>query len=241
MANNEFIGMMLPYAMEASKATGVDPRIILAQAALESNWGKSAPGNNYFGVKSHGASGGNTLSTTEVINGKPVTVQDSFRAYGGPRESALGYADFINRNPRYEGFRTAQGIDAQIDALGKSGYATDPLYAQKISSIAKGIDAPNMVASADGPKGQEAYPAPVMGSMAVAQAPNAPASSPAIPPAVAAAAAPGSGSKLNDIFGMMAMGGQQGPQFSPVNIQGPSAEQANALSSLIQALKGRLA
>lgn len=82
--------------------------------------------------------------------------------------------------------------------------------------------------------------APVMGSMAVAQAPKTSASP--VPPAVLnAAAAPAGGSKLNDIFGMMAMGGQQGPQFSPVNIQGPSPEQANALSTLIQALKGRIA
>lgn len=237
--NNAFIGMMLPYALEASKLTGVDPRIIIAQGALESNWGRSAPGNNFFGIKSHGQGGGNTLATTEVINGQPVRIEDSFRSYESPRESALGYADFINKNPRYEPFRSAKGLDAQIEALGRSGYATDPEYSRKIASIASGIDAagmPTMVA-ADGPKGQESYPSPAFGSMAVAQAPKTSASP--IPPAVLnAAAAPKS---ANDIFGMMALAPQQQPQFSPVQIMGPSPEQANALSTLIQALKGRMA
>jgi hypothetical protein len=82
-------------------------------------------------------------------------------------------------------------------------------------------------------------PTPVMGSMAPAQPPQA--SSTPIPPAVASAAAGSAPKSMNDIFGMMAAAPQQGPQFSPVQIAGPSAEQANALSSLIQALKGRMA
>lgn len=134
-----FIASLAPAAEETGRRIGVDPRIILAQAALESNWGRSAPGNNFFGIKSHGASGGNVLSTTEVVNGQPVRIRDSFRAYASPADSVQGYGDFISRNPRYAAFRSAQGLDAQIAALGKSGYATDPNYAAKIGSIARGL------------------------------------------------------------------------------------------------------
>lgn len=132
--------MLLPGALEASRRTGIDPRIIIAQAAQETGWGRSAPGNNYFGVKSHGKPGGQTFTTHEVINGKRVKMQDSFRQFGSPSESALGYADFINSNPRYRNFKGAQGLEAQAAALGRSGYATDPNYGSTVYNIARGID-----------------------------------------------------------------------------------------------------
>ncbi len=135
----EFIDAMMPHAMEASQRTGVDPRIIVAQAAEESGWGKSAPGNNFFGIKSHGKGGGQNLATHEYVNGNRVNVNDSFRTYGSPGASVQGYADFILENPRYESFRTAQGLDAQLAALGQSGYATDPNYASSVGQIARSI------------------------------------------------------------------------------------------------------
>lgn len=139
---DEFVNSIMPMAQEASAKTGLDPRLIVAQAALESGWGKSAPGNNLFGIKSHGMPGGNTMATTEVVNGQPVTVQDSFRAYASPADSVKGYADFMTQNPRYEPVRAAQGLEAQVAALGKSGYATDPAYAQKVMQIAQSLPAP---------------------------------------------------------------------------------------------------
>lgn len=98
-------------------------------------------------------------------------------------------------------------------------------------------------AAADGPKGQEAYPAPVMGSMMVGSPqpqamPQQQASAP-IPDAAQALANPKA--SANNIFGMMAAQPQQQAQFSPVKIAGPSSEQANALSSLIAALTNRMA
>lgn len=148
-----FLDDLWPTILKASQMTGVDPRIIGAQAALESGYGKHAPGNNLFGIKSHGQAGGNTLATTEVVNGQPVRVQDSFRGYASPQDSILGYAEFINKNPRYGPFRSAQGMDAQIDALGKSGYATDPNYAAKIRSIATAIQPPTLGPSPSSPAG----------------------------------------------------------------------------------------
>lgn len=135
-----FIDRLLPAAMEASQRTGIDPRIIIAQAAHESAWGRSAPGNNYFGIKSHGQEGGQTFTTHEVINGRRVKIRDSFRTYDDPADSVAGYADFMLQNPRYGEFRAASGdLDRQIDALGRSGYATDPNYANAIRSIANSI------------------------------------------------------------------------------------------------------
>jgi flagellar protein FlgJ len=142
-SQSEFVSSMMPHAMKVSEQTGLDPRLVIAQSALETGWGKSAPGNNFFGIKSHGQSGGNTMPTTEVINGQPVRVNDSFRAYAGMGESAADYAAFLKANPRYRGVLGAQGLDAQIEAMAGSGYATDPNYGAKLRQIAAGMQTPD--------------------------------------------------------------------------------------------------
>jgi len=138
-----FIREFSGYAQEASAATGIDPRIILAQSALETGWGRRAPNNNYFGIKGAGA----VQATTEFVNGIPVPVRDSFRTYQSPAESFRGYASFINSNPRYSELRqiAASGgsLEAQAAALGRSGYATDPAYGQKVLEIARNIRLPS--------------------------------------------------------------------------------------------------
>lgn len=139
---DSFIQAMMPYAMEVSQKTGLDPRLVIAQAAQETGWGRSAPNNNFFGIKSHGKGGGATLSTREVIDGKPVTVNDSFRQYGGMRDSAMDYARFLQENPRYRDMLNAPDLDGQLAALGASGYATDPNYQNAVGSIARNIPMP---------------------------------------------------------------------------------------------------
>ncbi len=138
----DFINSILPSAIEQGKRTGIDPRIIVAQAAHESGWGQHAPGNNLFGIKSHGQPGGQKLWTNEVVNGKTVRVQDDFRKYDDPAASLSGYSDFILENPRYGKFRSAQGLDAQLAELGASGYASDPNYTNAVGKIARGITLP---------------------------------------------------------------------------------------------------
>lgn len=245
MASREqFIQMLLPSAIEASRQTGVDPRIIVAQAAQETGWGRSAPGNNFFGIKSHGQGGGQTFATHEVIDGKRIKMNDSFRQFGSPSESVQGYADFLNANKRYLPMRQADGLDAQVAELGRSGYATDPNYAQSIGAIAKSIPisdqmsanqtAPVTVASG---VAAPALPAPInvgdhpiMGSMS-------PTTNEPIPDAVIAAAQPTATDKMGSMLQAMMMQQSQKTQLQPVNIQGPSPEQAQALSSFIAALK----
>lgn len=138
MDPTQFTRMMLPHALAVSRQTGLDPRLVIAQSALETGYGRSAPNNNYFGIKSHGT-GGARMATTEVVNGKPVRITDSFRTYGDPGQSAADYARFLQSNPRYKGVLAEGTLQGQIDAMGRSGYATDPNYAAKLSQIATGL------------------------------------------------------------------------------------------------------
>lgn len=135
----EFIAAIYPAAVEEAKRLGIDPRLIVAQAAIETGWGKSAPGNNFFGIKSHGKSGGQNLSTKEVYDGKEVTINASFRTFDSPQDSVKGYADFLLSNPRYSGLLSSPTLEDQAVALQDSGYATDPNYGQKVYSIAAGL------------------------------------------------------------------------------------------------------
>ena len=138
-----FVKAMWPHAKRVSQRTGLDPRIIIAQAAQETGWGKSAPNNNFFGIKSHGQSGGATMSTQEYLGGGgPTTVQDSFRTYDGMGQSADDYGTFLQQNPRYRSMLGAQGLDSQLAALGQSGYATDPNYSASVGNIARSIAMP---------------------------------------------------------------------------------------------------
>lgn len=176
-----FIQSLLPAAIEEGARTGVDPRIIVAQAAQETGWGKSAPGNNYFGIKSHGQSGGQTLATNEVVDGKTVRINDSFRQFESPADSVKGYGEFILQNPRYKPLREAQGIDAQLQALQASGYATDPNYSRSVGAIARSIPLPQsggysdpMVSSPQAAPMQTAQSAPTGINPAIVEALSSP-------------------------------------------------------------------
>ncbi len=144
----EFIETMLPMAEQAAQRLGVDPKYLVAQAALETGWGKhmqrSSDGqssHNLFGIKSHGWKGRSaTANTTEVINGKEVRIKDSFRQYDSFAHSFNDYVDFLQRNPRYQkALQAAGNPENYVRELQRAGYATDPNYAAKISSIARRI------------------------------------------------------------------------------------------------------
>lgn len=176
-----FVDMLGPAAIQYGNQIGVDPRIILAQAAQETGWGRSAPGNNYFGIKSHGKGGGQTFTTHEVINGKRVKMQDSFRSFNDPADSVAGYADFLTSNKRYRPMLGAKGLEEQVAALGRSGYATDPNYANSIYNIAKGINLDG-VQPASAPMGSGMTGFPPAQAPAPAQIAAAPSQAPQIVP-----------------------------------------------------------
>lgn len=137
--NGAFIDYIWPHALKASEATGVDPRIIAGQAAIESGWGARFVGNNLLGIKGSGV----TANTREVGPGGSYNTNASFRAYSTPADSITGtggYADFINTNPRYGAFKSADTVEGQLRALGASGYASDPSYAGAVGQAAAAID-----------------------------------------------------------------------------------------------------
>ena len=134
-----FYDRMFPLARRASEQTGIPADVIFAQAALESNWGRSAPQNNYFGIKGTGGQ----QTTREFVNGAWVTIRDSFRGYSSIEESVNGYVAFIN-NPnsrRWTRARNATSNEEAARALASGGYATDPTYADKILRVIRNIPA----------------------------------------------------------------------------------------------------
>jgi|11_taG_2_1085331.scaffolds.fasta_scaffold16966_2 hypothetical protein len=135
MAVSDFFSQYAPYAQSVNRSTGIDPRIVLAQAALETGYGRSAPNYNLFGIKGKGS----TQQTKEFVDGKMVSMPQEFRSYGSPEESFKDYASLMS-GKRYEGVRSGGTLEDQIAALQKSGYATDPEYGQKVMQIAKGIN-----------------------------------------------------------------------------------------------------
>ena len=132
-----FLMRIAPRAIMVAQELGIDPRIVAAQAALETGWGKSVKGNNLFGIKSHGKADGMMVQTHEVLDGKRQKIIDSFRQYESFDDSIEDYGLFVRENKRYQPMLEADTLDEQITALGKSGYATDPEYAKKIADIAE--------------------------------------------------------------------------------------------------------
>lgn len=141
-----FVATMMPYAIEAERATGIPAEIMLAININEQGWKKPAPGNNYFGIKGANPRTGATtgpVGTWEVYNGQPTQVQDSFRAYDSPAESYSDFGQFLKDNSRYAGALklladTGDG-EAFIKAVHKAGYATDPNWSNQVISIARSI------------------------------------------------------------------------------------------------------
>ncbi len=135
-----FIDALLPHARAAAQQLGVSVRVILAQAALETGWGKSlAQGfNNLFGIKAdHGWKGPSTRSSTlEVVDGQLQRTQAHFRAYPSLAASVQDYVNFLRANPRYQQ-ALADGQDEQafVQALAQAGYASDPHYADKLRQM----------------------------------------------------------------------------------------------------------
>lgn len=130
-----FISLHASDARGVAALSGIPVEIILAQSALETNWGRAVVGNAFFGVKGKAPSGqSTTFSTHEVRNGKVVSETDQFRAYANYREAADDYAVVIKTQ-----FSAAMAFRSDPDrfatALARQGYATDPRYAAKLQSI----------------------------------------------------------------------------------------------------------
>ncbi|MBP9227140.1 MAG: flagellar assembly peptidoglycan hydrolase FlgJ [Sulfuritalea sp.] len=142
-----FVDRILPAAVAAERMTGIPAHFMVAQAALETGWGKFEPRRadgsssfNIFGIKAGANWRGATVeaTTTEVIAGLAQTRVERFRAYGSYDEAVGDYASLLVSNPRYAAILGAQEPDRFARGLQTAGYATDPQYAAKLESIIGG-------------------------------------------------------------------------------------------------------
>lgn len=158
-----FVQALAPHAAVAAKKLGVSVRALLAQAALETGWGKHLPGagnssNNLFGIKAGSSWSGDKVSvpTLEYENGVAVRRRDAFRAYDSPSESFADYANLLAGSPRYaQALGHGENIAAFARGLVHGGYATDPSYAAKITAIANSSQMREALASLHASAGAE--------------------------------------------------------------------------------------
>ena len=144
----QFVADLWPHAEKAAKALGTEPEVLIAQAALETGWGRhvipradGGSSHNLFGIKADARwTGEHALVTTiEFDQGVMQRQKAHFRAYGSPAASFEDYIEFLTENPRYVGVSTESHDSAAFaEALQHAGYATDPEYAEKIKGILNG-------------------------------------------------------------------------------------------------------
>lgn len=142
---DSFVRQLLPAAKMVASKMGLSPVALIAQAALETGWGKhvmnsgtGGSSNNLFGIKASGNWQGasTTANSQEYVQGSPVMQRSSFRSYTNVVQSMQDYANLITGTDRYEKARAvAQNPEAYFEELQAAGYATDPNYAAKLKSV----------------------------------------------------------------------------------------------------------
>ncbi len=140
----EFVTKLKPYAVEAAKIIGIDPKLLLAQSALETGWGKhiakttqGESSHNLFGIKAQKDWQGNDVyaQTFEYENNVVSKQNARFKAYASFQDS---FADYMNllKSTRYEkALANVQQPKMYLTELQGAGYATDPRYTEKVISI----------------------------------------------------------------------------------------------------------
>ena len=156
-SHEQFVNTLLPYAEQAAEKLGLDPRVLVAQAALETGWGKAVGklnnGNssfNLFNIKAGSQYTGNQYAknTIEYLNGTPKLEAAKFRAYNNYQESFNDYVNLIQNSPRYQdALRQSSDSEAYLNGIQKAGYATDPNYAEKVNRVL--VSMPNDIELSD--------------------------------------------------------------------------------------------
>lgn len=143
----DFVNTLWPHAQAVSQATGIPAQFMVAQAALESGWGKheirradGSPSFNVFGIKAGRSWSGPVAETvtTEYVNGVAQKSVEKFRAYSSYAEGFRDYANLLLNNPRYAAVLEQQDAAGFARGLQQAGYATDPMYADKLMRILNG-------------------------------------------------------------------------------------------------------
>ncbi len=147
-APEDFVESLMPIAEKVAGELGVDPKVLLAQAALETGWGKhviqqdgSRSSYNLFNIKADSRWQGEQVqvSTLEYRDGVAQREQAAFRSYDSYEDSFNDYVSFLKGSPRYQdALQQAANPFAYVEALQQAGYATDPEYSNKIGRIYSG-------------------------------------------------------------------------------------------------------
>ena len=141
----KFAKMIIMEAYRAKKITGLPASIFASQCILETGWGKYIPTDMYtgkfsynlFGIKGIGNNGFVEIYTHEYVNGKRIRIKAKFRAYNSYAESFIDYGNLILKSERYVLAVIFRNYPKRyIYELWKAGYATDPLYVEKVILIA---------------------------------------------------------------------------------------------------------
>jgi flagellar protein FlgJ len=160
-----FVDKLKPYAQKAAALLGIQPEALLAQAALETGWGKSQmkmadgkPSFNLFGIKADSRWDGKqaNVSTLEFRDGIAKKERANFRAYDSYEDSFNDYVNFIKENGRYrKAITKVDSPPAYFSAIQQAGYATDPDYAKKIISVMQKEEIANAYADKNQPVSEE--------------------------------------------------------------------------------------
>ncbi len=145
----EFFKTLLPAALEAERIYGVPASVTLAQAALESGWGRSPIGGyNIFGIKGKGPAGTVNVKTKEWENGQYVSINANFAKYNNFHEAVMKHGQVFHAS--YRGYSkglqdyAANKNDYQFVDNVASTYATSPTYKNDIKKIMQDYDLVNM-------------------------------------------------------------------------------------------------
>lgn len=143
----EFVSGVWPMAQQAAAEIGVQPEVLVAQAALETGWGKyiiegqQGSSFNLFNIKADNRWAGDYIgkNVLEYRDGVAIREQSRFRAYNDYQHSFSDYVQFLQSNPRYsEALKNTTDANKFVEKLHQAGYATDPAYADKIKRIMQG-------------------------------------------------------------------------------------------------------
>ena len=141
MTNSEFIEQIATYVKKYAYLYGIEVYSpIIAQAILESGWGKSSLASkyhNYFGLKCGGAWKGksvNMATKEEFKVGTLTNIRDNFRVFDSMEDGVKGYFDFINYS-RYANLRGVKDPEEYCRRIKADGYATSSAYVTNLMSV----------------------------------------------------------------------------------------------------------
>ncbi len=135
-----FVDSLMPIARAYEAQTKIPAEALIAAAAHESNWGK-AGGNMLFGIKGQGL----TTPTWEVYNGVPTNIVDSFQTYNSPAAAFQGFVDLVSQGrykPAWDRLQQTGGWAQFFRDINAAGYATDPVWGDKIVNVTQNTIAP---------------------------------------------------------------------------------------------------